>query len=83
MQRPIKIYSLSNCVHCNATKKLLNEHAIKYEFIDVDLVFGDERTAVLEDVKKFNPELTFPTILIGDEVIIGFKEAEIRRASGL
>jgi glutaredoxin-like protein NrdH len=52
----------------------LNESAIEYDFIDVDLVFGDERRAGPEDVKKFNPELTFPTIIIGDEVIVGFEE---------
>jgi glutaredoxin-like protein NrdH len=83
VQKPIKIYTLSTCAHCKATKKLLNECAIQYEFIDVDLVFGDGRTSALEDVKKFNPQLTFPTIIIGDEVIIGFEETEIRRALGL
>jgi glutaredoxin-like protein NrdH len=83
VQKRIKIYSLSTCVHCKATKKFLNECFIQYDFIDVDLVFGDERTSVLEDVKKLNPELTFPTIVIGDDVIVGFKEAEIRQALGL
>jgi glutaredoxin-like protein NrdH len=83
VQKPVKIYSLSNCVHCKATKKLLNESAIQYDFIDVDLVFGDERTAALEDVKKYNPELTFPTIIIGNEVIVGFEETQIKRALAL
>jgi glutaredoxin-like protein NrdH len=58
----------------------LNECAVQYEFVDIDLVSGDERTVVLEDVKKFNTECSFPTIVIGDEVIIGFEETEIRRA---
>jgi glutaredoxin-like protein NrdH len=83
VQKPIKIYSLSTCIHCKATKKLLNECSVQYDFVDVDLTSGDERTSVIEDIKKFNPELTFPTIIIGDEVIIGFKEARIRQALGL
>ncbi len=83
MQKPIKLYTLSTCVHCKATKKLLNECAIQYEFTDVDLLPDEERIAVLEDVRKFNPECSFPTIIIGDEVIIGFEETEIRRAIGL
>ena len=83
MQKPIKIYTLSTCSHCKATKKLLNECAVKYEFTDVDLLSGKERTAILEDVKKFNPECTFPTIIIGDKVIVGFQENEIRLALGL
>jgi glutaredoxin-like protein NrdH len=83
MQKPIKIYTLSTCGHCRAAKKLLSECAVTYEFIDVDLVSDDERTAVLEEVKKLNPECTFPTIIIGDQVIIGFLEKEIRQALGL
>jgi glutaredoxin len=83
MQKPVKIFTLSTCGHCRATKKLLNECAVTFECIDVDLVSDDERTAVLEEVKKLNPECTFPTIIIGDKVIIGFLEREIRQALGL
>jgi glutaredoxin len=53
---------------------------VKYEFIDVDQLEGEERKAILEDVKKFNPRCSFPTIIIGDRVIVGFKEDEIREA---
>jgi len=83
MQKPIKIYTLSTCSHCKATKNLLNECAVSYEFTDVDLLSGEERTAIIEDVKKFNPECTFPTIIIGDKVIVGFQENEIKLALGL
>jgi len=83
MQKPIKIYTLSTCVHCKATKKLLNDCAVTYEFTDVDLLSDEEITAVLEEIKKFNPECSFPTIIIGNEVIIGFEETQIRQALGL
>ena len=83
MQKPIKIYTLSTCVHCKATKKLLNDCAVTYEFTDVDLLSDEEITAVLEEIKKFNPECSFPTIIIGNKVIIGFEETQIRRALGL
>ena len=83
MQKPVKIYTLSTCVHCKATKNLLNECAVTYEFTDVDLLSGEEKTAILEDVRKFNPECSFPTIIIGDKIIVGFKENEIRLALGL
>lgn len=82
-EKPIKLYSLSTCSHCKSTKKLLNECTIVYEFVDVDLLEGEERQAILEDVKKFNPKCSFPTIIIGDKVIVGFKEKEIREALGL
>ena len=79
----VKIYSLSTCSHCKATKKFLRDCEIKYEFTDVDLLEGEERKAILEDVKKWNPRCSFPTIIIGDKVIVGFKEKEIKEALGL
>jgi glutaredoxin len=82
-EKPVKIFSLSTCSHCKSTKKLLNDCTVKYEFVDVDLLEGDERKAILEDVKKFNPKCSFPTIIIGEKVIVGFKEKEIREALGL
>lgn len=83
MNQPVKMYSLSTCGHCKATKKLLNECEVAYEFTDVDLLEGKERAAILEDVKKWNPNCSFPTIIIGATVIVGFKEREIREALGL
>jgi glutaredoxin-like protein NrdH len=82
MQKPVKIYTLSTCVHCKAAKQLLNECTVKYEFIDVDLLTGEAQKAVLEDMKKHNPECSFPTIIIGDKVIVGFRENEIRQELG-
>ncbi|MBE9530778.1 MAG: glutaredoxin family protein [Proteobacteria bacterium] len=80
---PVKIYSLSTCSHCKSTKKFLSDCTVMYDFVDVDLLEGEERKAILEDVKKFNPKCSFPTIIIGDKVIVGFKENEMREALGL
>ena len=80
---PVKIFSLSTCSHCKATKKFLGDCTIKYDFVDVDLLQGEERAAILEEVKKFNPKCSFPTVIIGDKVIVGFKEKEIKEALGL
>ena len=82
-QPDVTIYSLSTCSHCRATKKFIDGCTIKYEFIDVDLLKGDERKAIIEDVKKFNPRCSFPTIIIGEKVIVGFKEKEIKEALGM
>jgi glutaredoxin-like protein NrdH len=82
-QPDVKVYSLSTCSHCKAAKKFLGECTIKYEFVDVDMLEGDERRAIIEDVKKFNPRCSFPTVIIGDKVIVGYKEKEIKEALGL
>ncbi len=80
---PVKIYTLSTCGHCKATKRLLDECGVEFEFTDVDLLEGEQRAAVLEEVRKINPNCSFPTIIIGDTIIIGHREDEIRKALGL
>jgi len=80
---PVKIFSLSTCGHCKATKKLLNDCTVEYDFVDVDLLQGEERNAILEEVKKFNPNCSFPTVIIGDKIIVGYKEKEIKEALGI
>ncbi|MDA3898026.1 MAG: glutaredoxin family protein [Desulfobacteraceae bacterium] len=79
----VKIYSLTTCGHCKATKRLLSECDVAYDFVDVDILEGDERKTILEDVKLLNPKCSFPTIKIGDTVIVGYKEDEIKEALGL
>jgi hypothetical protein len=56
---------------------------VEYQFTDVDLLLGEERKAILDDVRKINPACSFPTIIIGDKVIVGFREDEIKEALGL
>lgn len=76
----IKLYTLSTCSHCNRTKKFFRDCGIKVEFIDVDLLTGAERERVIDEVKKLNPDCTFPTICINDTIIVGFNEAKIKGA---
>ena len=82
-EQHVKVYSLTTCSHCKSVKKLLSECMVKYEFTDVDMLKGEEKKAILEDVKKYNPRCSFPTIIIGDNVIVGYRENEIKAALGL
>lgn len=82
-QPTVFIYALSTCGHCRNTKKLLDTHNVKYDFVDVDLLPKDELKKVLDDVRKLNPQCSFPTIQIGDKVIVGYRELEILEALGL
>ncbi|MCX5825718.1 MAG: glutaredoxin family protein [Deltaproteobacteria bacterium] len=79
----VKMYTLSTCGHCRAAKQFMGEHAVAHEFTDVDLLTGDARKSVLDEVRKYNPGCSFPTILVGDKVIIGFNEKTLREALGL
>ncbi|MDD4357239.1 MAG: glutaredoxin family protein [Smithellaceae bacterium] len=83
MAKKVKIYTLSTCSHCKAAKKFLNENNIVFDATDVDLLQGTDREAALGEVIQFNPQRSFPTIIIGDKIIVGFKEKDIREALGL
>ncbi len=77
------MFTLSTCNHCRRTKEFFTDQGIEFEFTDVDLLTGDERSNVIEQVMKINPRFSYPIILIGDTVIVGFKEQEIRETLGL
>ncbi len=79
----IMIYSLSTCGHCKSAKKFLNDNNIPFNHIDVDLLDKEDRRNTLETVKKYNERVSFPTIVINETVIVGFKENDIKEALGL
>ncbi len=79
----VMIYTLSTCGHCKIVKKLLNEINVEYDYVDVDQLGAEERKSVLEDVKKLNPKCSFPTIKIGEQVIVGHHEDKIKEALGV
>ena len=74
----VKLYALSTCGHCRKTKKLLDDNNVCYKCVDVDQTHGEEREAMVEEVKKYNPRCTFPTLIVGETVIVGFREDKIK-----
>lgn len=80
---PVKMYTLSTCSHCKAVKRFLDRCTITYDFTDVDTLGGEERAAVLKDLRELNPKCSVPTIIIGEKVIIGFDEDAIKEALGI
>lgn len=82
-QHKIRLFTLSTCSHCIKTKKFFQDQGIEVEFTDVDLLDGAERERIMNEVRKLNPDCSFPTICIGDHVVIGFNESKIRQALGL
>ena len=83
MAKKVFLYALSTCIHCRNVKKFLDEKNINYDFVDVDQLSGAERDEVIEQVKKYNPRISFPTTVVDNEkIIIGLKEDEILEACG-
>jgi glutaredoxin-like protein NrdH len=79
---PVILYALSTCIWCEKTKKLLVKSGVGFRYAYVDLLKGDEREVAIEEIKRVNPSLSFPTLVVGDKAVVGFKEKEIKEAVG-
>jgi glutaredoxin-like protein NrdH len=82
-QCPVKLYALSTCIHCKNAKDFLNQCGVNTDCVDVDKLGGEERKKILEEIKRINPECAFPTIVVGDKVIVGFKKDELKEVLGI
>lgn len=77
----VMLYALSTCPWCKKTKKLLDDLGVEYYYEDIDLLSDEEKEAAIETIKRWNPQCSFPTLVINQSTcIVGFKEDEIRNA---
>ena len=82
-QCDVQLYSLSTCIHCRDTKEFLSQCGINYNCIEVDKLDPERRKQVLTELKQLNPECGFPTIIVGDKVIVGLQKEEIKEILGI
>lgn len=73
----VELFALSTCAWCRKTKRFFHLHNVDYEFADVDLLSPAERQEVLQEMARWNPRLSFPT------VVVGFNEERLREVLGL
>ncbi len=81
-KKKVRLYSLSTCPTCKRVKKFLDEHNIKYEFTEVDLLDSGEQWLTSKEIKRYNPAVTYPTLVI-EEVVLGLDEEAIKNALGI
>ncbi len=75
----VVLYALSTCQWCEKTKDLLDELKVDYYYIYVDMADHNELIKIKEEIKKYNPAFSFPTLVLDQEdSIIGFDEKKIR-----
>ena len=80
----VKMYALSPCGWCKKTKAFLRELGVEYSYLDVDQLSGNDRNTAIEEVEHWNPNLSFPTVVInGQEAIVGYQPEQIKAALGL
>ena len=79
----VKLYALSTCDNCTSAKHLLDSCDVPYERINLDSLSKDEAIALFAELERISSRCVLPTIVIGDRVIVGYREKEIKEALGL
>ena len=80
----ITLYALSTCGWCEKTKNFLDELGVEYSYVYVDLLEGKEQESVINEVRRWNPHCSFPTMVINKEVcIVGYDKQKIKKAVGI
>ncbi len=73
----VTLYSLSTCGVCRKVKQFLEDNKIPYDLIQVDTLDSGEQWLMTKELKKHNPQATFPTLVI-EEVIRGYDEEALK-----
>lgn len=77
----VLLYTLTTCMWCNYTKRLLRKHDVEHEYIDVDYTSEKDKKEIQEDIESKGGTLSFPVIIIDDTIVInGFKKDKILEA---
>ena len=84
----VHLYALSTCPYCRMTKKYLDENEVTYEMIEVDLLEGtpdnpDTPKGAAAEVKRLSGGTSFPVLVAGDDVVVGFNKGRIAQVLGL
>jgi len=74
----VKVYSSPRCPHCQHAKKFLQENNINFE--DFDITSNHEK---LEEMKEKSGQMGVPVIEVNGKIIVGFNQAELRKALNL
>ncbi len=82
-QPEIRLITLSTCFFCSTLKRQLKEAGFQYSFTDLDLLPESERDEQMEELRKFNPEESFPITIIDNVAIVGYQEERIKKELGL
>jgi len=80
----VAFYGLSTCVWCKRTRQFLENEGIAFDYVYVDLLKGQERQEALEQVRPWNPAVSFPTVVVDDSrCVVGYKPEKLKEALGL
>ena len=79
----VKVYALTTCPYCRMTRKYLDENGVAYDVVEVDTLEGQERTGTIAEVKRLSGGTSFPVVVVGEEVVVGFNKPRIAKLAGI
>jgi glutaredoxin len=75
------MFALSTCVWCRKTKKLLEKLGVGFSYIDMDLLDEESKEKYTKDLKNWNPNCSYPTLVLNNkDCIVGYEEEKIKEA---
>jgi len=74
--KDVLMYTLSTCPWCRKTKKYFADHHIPFKYVDYDLQSVQEQEKIEQEMKKRGGALSFPWVLIGDDLVVGWNPAK-------
>jgi glutaredoxin-like protein NrdH len=79
----IKVFALSTCPYCHQARAYLTDSNVPFTVVEVDKLSGQERADAVEEVQRLSGGTSFPVIVSGETVVVGFDKAGIARMAGL
>lgn len=80
---PVTLYALTTCPYCRMLKRFLDDESVTYSLIEVDKLEGPAKEAAVAEVRRVSGGASFPVIIIGEEVIVGFNKPRVKELLGL
>lgn len=62
---------------------MFDDLEIPYQCIQADELDAEEKKKAITELRKVNPKCSFPTVVVGDETVVGYKVQEIKEKIGI
>jgi glutaredoxin len=80
----VLMYGLTTCGWCKKMREFLEAEKVDFTLVYVDDLKGEERSKAIEELRRWNPAVSFPTVIVDEEeTIVGYRPDDVKEALGL
>ncbi len=77
------MYTLSTCPWCRKAKQFFRGNNIPFDYVDYDLQPEDEQEKIMGKMLEISGARSFPVVMIGERVIVGYNPEKYSEILGL